>query len=886
MSRSALSRTPRPWCDPRALRARPFLIYGPEPVKVLLQFLRRESVWPLLVTVIAAAVLLPRLDGYGFWEPHEIRRADQAHERLEAEAEAGDEAAVEAQGAERDRSRLDARAPSGPPFSDWIMAQGMRLAGGDKELGARLPLALLGLLTVVVTFFLGRRLASPRAGLLAALVLLGFPLLVLQSRQLMSNMGAALGSALTVLGLVGLAWPTAQRDRSPPWRYAADLALVVAGAVISYYAAALLLGVAVPFGAVGLACMAGLAATGTPEQRAGTRRVPLALGLALLIAGLGSALVTDALGMGRPARLGLGVLPALVGALLFARGIMSRRVVVAASPTLRRRRAHLAVVATVSTAVAVVALGWVLAGIFDLRPPIPGERALLGYSVVPAGDYVSALGGAWRLRDDLRATFDVLFEQIAYGMYPWSVLAPIALVHLAMGPRRGRCTWAGVVPLAWAFLAWVTASVMVRKVGPVQYPALVAVAVGVGMWLDHLLSAREQADATSDSDTEASRCFGLPLRLPLVALFVASAAMVLGKDIQNFPDRVTSLNALETIQYPEDMTVLRVFWLVLGMLFGVSMAGGLWLWERHRRRQASRPPWYPLGRHGVHAAVGIGLVFALFLVHGWIPALSHKLSSKSLYAAYDELRAGQEPLGVMGNPGSGLTYYAGDDYERLRNRNALLDFLGRTERVFALMPASELCALHRAAKGRHDYHVLDNSHAKFLLLSNRIADGERDRNPLAEAIVREPPEGIQRPLKVNYDGRIELVGVDMPEVVDRGDTFEMTLYFRVLRPLGTTWKIFLHFDGGGMRFQGDHEPIDGRCATTYWQAGDYIVDTVQVEAGNVTYPKTDYTLYVGFFRGSHGNWKNMPVERAETATGEPLPAEPNHRVNIGTLRVR
>jgi 4-amino-4-deoxy-L-arabinose transferase-like glycosyltransferase len=810
-------------------------------VKVILQYLRRESLWPLLVAVIAAAILLPGLDRAGFWEPQEIRVADRAHERLQAGAgedpdgEGGEGPSGEGPSGEGAAGKARAQPEAEPPpLLPWSMAEGMRLVGGNKELGARLPLALLGLVTVLATFLLGRRLASARAGLLSALVLLAFPLLLFQSRQLMSDIGVVAGSALVMLGLVGLAWPADAPRR--PWHAAVDAALMLAGAAIGYYAAAALLGLVVPFGAMGLACLAGLTTAGETAPAADVR----------------------------------------------AR---------------RRQRARLATVAGLALAVAALALAWVLAAIFELRDPIPGQRALFGHSIVPTTEYVAPLGGVWMQSEDERATFDILFEQIAYGLFPWSALAPIALVHLAMGVRRGRAAWAGLVPLAWALVAWVVASVMARKVGNTLYPGLPAVALGVGMWLDHLLAARERAQAAPDSSGDTlSAAADLPLRLPLVALFAFLAALVLGKDLLAFPERITSLNALENIEYPKEMTLLgldlKVYWLAFGALFGLALAGGLWMWERDGAHGGNRPAGRQqralraLGRHGIAAALAAGLCFALFLVHGWLPAMSHKLSSKELYAAYDDLRDDAEPLGVLGNPGSGLTYYAGDSYRTLPNRDALIDFLREPGRVFALAPASELCALHRTIRGAVGYHVLDNSHAKFLLLSNQLERGETDRNPLAQAIVREPPRDIQRPLRVDFDGRVELIGVAMPEAVDRGDTFRMTLYFRVLRPLGASWKMFLHFDGGGMRFQGDHDPIEGRCATTFWQPGDYIVDTFEVEAGNLTYAKTDYTVYAGFFRGSGGNWSNMPVKSAADGSGRPLSTDPNHRVNIGTLRVR
>ena len=886
-------------------------------MKAILLYLKRETLWPLLVLALGVLVLLPGLGGYGFWEPHEIRVADQARARLaeapaDAETPAGADEQAEEQAEQAARQPGPAAADGTPPLTEWSVGQGIERVRSD-ELGARLPLALLGLAAVAVAFFLGRRLASPRAGLFSALVMLALPLLLFQSRQLMSQIGVVTGSGLVMLGLVGLAWPPEGRTR-PPWRYAVDVALVALGAILSYYAAAALLGLVVPFGAAALAGLAGLYATDptadathSTADAAGppgmSRARPALAGLVVLAAGLAMAVAAEPLGLGRPGRLALAVLPAALGALLFLYGILARRPRPVRDAKRRWQRIHLGATAALAGVVALGALAVVLYQVFDLRPPIPGTRALLGYSIVPANDPVPVLGGTWRVADELSATFAALFEQIAYGLFPWSVLAPIALVHLAMaGTRRGRRAWAGMVPFAWALLAWVVASILARKVGPTLFPASMAVAVGIGMWLDDLMSAREQADATDESDADARRRFGIPLHLPLVAVFVLMGAVVLGKDLLAFPEQITSLTAPATapgavagtsIEYPADLTVLgipaKAWHLIFGVLFGAALAANLWQWRRRRARAEGRSILHTLSRYGMHVALAIGVLYGLFLIHGWLPAMSRKLSSKHIFSVYRDLREDGARLGVMGNPGSGIDYYAGGPYEKLRGRKELLAFLREPARVFALAPGSELCAIHRAVQGDQDqqgYHVLDDSNAKFLLLSNQLAQGERDRNPLAQAIVREPPQGIETPLQVDYDSRIELIGVDMPNQVDRGDSFEMTLYFRVRKPVGGNWKIFAHFDGGGMRFQGDHSPINDRCSTSYWQPGDYIVDTFTVEAGNVTYAKTTYSVHVGFFRGSHGNWTNMPVQSARGPAGKSLPVGSDQRVRIGDIRVR
>jgi hypothetical protein len=870
-------------------------------VKEILRFLQRESLWPLLVVVVGVIVLLLGLGSYGFWEPQEIQIADRASERagVSAKAEAGEADKADENETSAPRPSVKARPDTRPPLTEWSVGQGIKHIGSN-ETGARLPLALLGLLALLATFYLGRRMASPRAGLIAALILVSFPLFVFESRQLMSQIGTVTGSAFVVLGLVGLAWPADRRGQRAAWVHIIDVALIAAGSILGYYSGAALLGLVVPFGAVAMACAGGLISSthydrassrgdAPAEGQTRTRRWAMLGGLAVLILGAVASTIAVVGGemFGGPALVAVAVL----GVVLFALGILPGRAQPRLSGEARWKRWHLAGVGALASAVALAALCIVLVQVFDLKDPIPGERALFGYSLMPGEEPSSALGGTWSLRDNLEATFDALYEQIAFGLFPWIVLAPIALVYLIMAPQSGRHCFGGQVNFAWAALAWVVATILARKVEMVLYSALVPVAVAIAIWLDDLMNAREQADATAESDDDARIRFGMPLRPPLVALFALLAVLVLAKDISTFTDKFLSVHITGApIQYPSDVVLLKFklkHWIVgFGVLFGLALACGLLFWTRHKEYRKSPPPLYLLRRYGIHAAVAIALLHALFLAQVWTPQMSRKLSSKHIFSVYEDLHEPGEELAIMGSYGSGPQYYAGSELKNLKSRNDLIDFLGTKTRVFALAPAAELCAIHRAVKGDTEYHVLDDSNVKFLLLSNRLEQGETDRNPLARAIVRQMPEDIKTRLSVDFDGQIELIGMNIPEAVDRGESFEMTLFFKVLKPVGSNWKIFAHFDGGGLRFQGDHEPVNGRCTTAFWQAGDYIVDRFTVTAGGITYAKTVYDLYVGFFRGSHGNWKNMDVNSATREGGARLTVDANNRVLVGRLKVK
>jgi hypothetical protein len=176
--------------------------------------------------------------------------------------------------------------------------------------------------------------------------------------------------------------------------------------------------------------------------------------------------------------------------------------------------------------------------------------------------------------------------------------------------------------------------------------------------------------------------------------------------------------------------------------------------------------------------------------------------------------------------------------------------------------------------------VVDDSNDQLMLLSNRLGPGERDQNPLSRAILREPPSGIDRPLDIVYQDTIQIIGVSMPARVDRGDTFSMTFYYKILKPVGRNWKVFVHFDHGSDRFQGDHTPIRNRCGTSFFQAGDYVVDTFEVKAGSLAEgtPKAAYRIYAGFFVGASGNYTNMKVTKGE--------ADDNNRVTVGTITLK
>ncbi len=527
-----------------------------------------------------------------------------------------------------------------------------------------------------------------------------------------------------------------------------------------------------------------------------------------------------------------------------------------------------AVVATLVTAVLIGVLADQLYELVPLADAKPPARALLGYAIVPEKCWSSALGAMWRTDDDLRIIYDSSFEQIAYGTYPWGVLAPIAMFALlrSIDPRYRLL---GAVTLAWAAAAWIAGEVFQRKVGFTIWAGFPALAIAVGVWLDSVLVRR----STGDRDA-------MPSGAILIALFVGLAMLDLGKDMYSFADKLSSLLVTEVIVYPTQARLLglplKLWVLIVGMLAALGFALAMTLW-----RAANDPSSRSL-RRAAHTGTVIALaatfVTGAFWSFIWQPKLAIHLSSKALFETYNDVRdtssdaasvahrdaspSHHDPLVIMGDLGHAPHSYTDVTPEPATTRDQIVSALKRPNRVFAIAPQTELCPLHREM-GESPYFIADDRNTRSLLVSNRV-EGTSDKNPLASMIVHKEPGQMQfRPKgRVVFDNKIELIGWDLPKAVSRGDSFEVVTYFKILAPVGGAWTMLAHFDGPLRLRDGDHKPIKDRCPTSTWQKGDYIIDRHSMSTGGGNYPAGRYDLWIGFFSGTAPNFRNMPVSVA------------------------
>ncbi|HEY0477463.1 MAG TPA: hypothetical protein VGD37_08050 [Kofleriaceae bacterium] len=752
--------------------------------------------WPVALAacaLLAAALALPRLDGPGLWEPPERQLADRVAPPITPASAA----------------TKPVPQPEPPPAKDGcvrtvpadaaarsLTARAIRWGRDtidDSDGGRRLPLALLGLLTVIATAGTAMRLAGARAGVVTAITLVAMPLWALQSRMLTSEIGTACGASLILYGLVALG------DLRRPTAVAAvdgavALVALAAGGVLGFYGGGALLGLLVPIGAVAVA--GGL---GVPVVAAIRRREPIAPWIPALVAAAAAAVLA---------------------------GVLAHQ-------------------------------------LYDLKVPYPGltpppARELLGKAIVPSGCYSSALGAVWRTDDDLRYIYDSTFEQIAYGTFPWGLLAPIAMTAL-LGAADARRRRLGALTLAWAGAAWVAGEVFQRKVGFTIYGGFPALAIAVGAWLDGMFAGRARGEPRA-----------MPSGGTLIALFAVLGILDLGKDLQSFAERLTSLLVgNDAFAYPTQSRFLwlptKLWVLVLGAVVAAGFAIAMTAWhagdaprDHGRRRLATR---------GAIAAIAATLVLAGFWTAIWQPRLATHLSSKSMFETYQALARPGDELIVMGDLGQAPFAYTTRPPQLVQDRTQIISALARSNRVFAIAPQSEMCTLHREVGGK-PYFVIDDRNLRSVLLSNRV-DGTTDKNPLRTAILHDEPKAIaSRPKATvawgdNQTSRIQLLGWDLPRTVPRGARFDITLYYKVLQPVGGSWKTLVHFDGpAGRAGNGDHDPIGGRCPTSTWQLGDYIIDRFTASAGGGAFPGGIYEVWIGFFTGSNPNWRNMKLIEA------------------------
>ena len=120
-----------------------------------------------------------------------------------------------------------------------------------------------------------------------------------------------------------------------------------------------------------------------------------------------------------------------------------------------------------------------------------------------------------------------------------------------------------------------------------------------------------------------------------------------------------------------------------------------------------------------------------------------------------------------------------------------------------------------------------------------------------------PP--MQHTRQVNMGGRVELLGYDLSSTESQpGETIELTLYWRALSEMETSYTVFTHLLDGANQIRGQHDnpPVNGTYPTTLWVPGEIVTDPYRLTVDADAAPGT-HAIEVGLYVVETG--QRLPV---------------------------
>lgn len=293
-------------------------------------------------------------------------------------------------------------------------------------------------------------------------------------------------------------------------------------------------------------------------------------------------------------------------------------------------------------------------------------------------------------------------------------------------------------------------------------------------------------------------------------------------------------------------------------------------------------------RHRAVAQVLVGGAAGLVVCFAYYPALASRLSPKEAFDSYRRECAGS-PLALLGVGSRAAAYYSSRQPHTANDPAGAMDWLlgGGDERRCLIAKSDDLPKLNqlwleRGREPRVNLPVLDARQSPVLLIASSLKPSERNENPLSSILLEAPPRP-QRPLSVNLDDKVQLLGIDLVDEQNRavatigaGRTYHMKAYYRVLDKIQDWPNAFIHIDGSGRRYNVDHKPMNGRYPMSLWLPGDMPVDDQEFKLP-ANFTPGMYTIYFGLASGDGCN------DRLKVKTG---PTDGCNRINAGAVRVQ
>ncbi len=839
---------------------------------------------PVAAAGIAIAFLFAPLSKLGIWDPYELDAADLARRiavralphpstvAMEAGLATGATDPLWQEGAQNGMPTLSDLGMGELPFTSMALA--FRVFG-LREWTGRLPLACWGLLGALAVYALVARLVDRRAGLYATVALVTMPLYFLHARTMLGDIVTMSALALALAGLGG-----ALLDRGAAARVLWGV-IGAGGLLAGYLSRGLLIGVAIPALAVGFTALV-LHAGALPAP--GSRR------------GLAASIFAGVV-------LGAGLFAA-------ARGLLLLRHAQPGAPLLRQ-------------------LGFAVLS----RPPTDATFDLplrdLGHGLFPWSAFLPfAVGRLFRAPpiegDDTEAA---IARERETGL---RVLLLVALgvgfaVYAYVGARAGALPWSG--PAVLAAVAAVAIRDLERGAPPSRALAISVPVLGYVLFTDMKRMPEKALAAFSVDKPTFPKSFETQSEMILAWAFVLFAGLVAlawfeapepgerrglvtwAEDrLRGYVEGAREIAAVWAGNLVFVAVVIEAALVGLGAMvfFGRRFGWGaverlpknfadasVNLWWILPIVLAAAPIFYVVVRDAFRATVAVArvpralaTVFGALLAggalsFGYYPALAAQLSPKEAFETLSRLSGPGEPLGLLGVRARAAAYYGPGSVTSFGDPTRAFQWLteGGNERRWLLFKAEDLPRLNSLFRRHHGKNlpVLDGRSSQILLASN-APGGAPDQNPLASVVLDTPPRP-SHPVDASFRGELTVLGWDVVDargtVVDSvvpQTPYHIRFYYRVEEPVSGNWKAFLHIDGFGRRYNGDHAVLDGRYPMSLWNPGDVVVDDLVFQLEPNFLPG-DYTVFFGFFSG-------------ETRYAVTRGSAQENRVIGGPLRVR
>jgi hypothetical protein len=124
-----------------------------------------------------------------------------------------------------------------------------------------------------------------------------------------------------------------------------------------------------------------------------------------------------------------------------------------------------------------------------------------------------------------------------------------------------------------------------------------------------------------------------------------------------------------------------------------------------------------------------------------------------------------------------------------------------------------------------------------------------------------PP--IAHPMAARFGDAVEFLGyeLDAPDPLTPRSRLRLTLYWRALKAMDTSYKVFAHLIDTHKTIHGqrDQIPLDGARPTTGWAPGEILTDVYEFEVAPDA-PPGAYQLEIGFY--NEGDFTRLPVTDA------------------------